>query len=121
VRSTYGSIDHNTIAYNGNHGASIGGTSRIIIENSIVAFNERYGLKNEPEGGVAEMVSCVLYGNTLSLLRLPDGCIAADPGFVNARKMDFSLRTDSPCIARGTDRQDIGARLTAANGQRAPH
>ena len=45
VRSTVSSINHNTFAFNANHGVSVGGASNIVVENNVVAYNERFALK----------------------------------------------------------------------------
>jgi nitrous oxidase accessory protein NosD len=111
VRSTKSSINHNTIAYNGNHGISVGGNSNIIVENSIIAFNEQFGVKLEPEASRANLVGNDFYGNTSFSRTLPTNNIAKDPLFVDPQRMDFGLKKKSPCIGRGADRRDLGARL----------
>lgn len=111
VRSTKSSVDHNTIAYNGNHGISIGGNSNVIVENTIVAFNEQFGVKLEPEASRVNLVGNDFYGNTSFSRSLPADNIAKDPLFVDPQKMDFGLQKKSPCRGRASDRQDLGARL----------
>lgn len=110
VRSTIFSINHNTIAYNGNHAVSLGGNSSIILENNILAFNEKMGLKTEPQVKVTMKKNC-FFGNTEVFESFPSDNFSFDPQFKAPRKMDFSLSKDSRCRNMGTDNEDIGARV----------
>ena len=112
VRSTIAAISHNTIAYNGNNGISLGGNSNLILENNIIAFNEKLGVKADPAVRIKFTHNC-LYGNTDIVESFPSENFSFDPLFVDPRRMDFRLSEDSPCSNRATDNLDIGARLNS--------
>jgi hypothetical protein len=110
VRSTIYAISHNTIAFNANHGISLGGNSSLILENNIIAFNEKMGLKAEPQVKVTMKHNC-FFGNTEIFESFPSENFSFDPLFVAPRKMNFALSKDSRCHNMGTDNQDIGVRF----------
>ncbi|MBD3391460.1 MAG: hypothetical protein GF418_05375 [Chitinivibrionales bacterium] len=110
VRSTVSAVAHNTIAYNGNHGISLGGNSQLFLENNILAFNEKMGMKVEPQVKVTLRRNC-FFGNTEIFESFPSDNFAFDPLFVAPRKMNFKLAKGSRCHNMGTDNQDLGARL----------
>jgi len=110
VRSTISSVSHNTIAFNGNHGISLGGNSQVAFENNIIAFNEKIGMKVAPSVKATLKRNC-FFGNTEIIESFPSDNFAFDPMFVAPRKMDFALSNDSRCNNMGTDNQDIGARF----------
>ncbi len=111
VRSTSASINHNTIAYNSNHGISLGGTSSIIVENSIIAYNGMFGLKPSNEEVRVLMVNNSFFENEQFSNVLPSDNFAFDPMFKDPIHLDFSLNKESRCIGRSTDNQDLGARI----------
>jgi hypothetical protein len=111
VRTTSSSINHNTIAFNSNHGISIGGNSSIIVENNIIAFNDQYGIKPSEETVRISMINNCFYQNTKFSNTLPSDNFSFDPSFKNARNLNFSLNNESRCIGKSTDNQDLGARL----------
>ena len=111
VRTTSASINHNTIAFNSNHGVSIGGNSSIILENNIVANNDQFGIKPAEESVRIEMKGNNFYQNAKFSSVLPSENYSVDPLFVNAQTLNFSLNKESRCVGRGTDSQDIGARI----------
>ncbi len=111
VRSTAASINHNTIAYNSNHGISIGGTSSIIVENNLIAFNSMFGLKPSNETVRVLMVNNSFFQNEQFSNVLPSDNFSFDPMFKDPIHLDFSLNKESRCIGRSTDNQDLGARL----------
>ncbi len=110
VRSTIATINHNTIAYNSNHGLSVGGNSDIIIENNIIAYNEKIGLKAEPAVKV-KLRKNSFYANTELVETLPADNFAYDPMFVAPKMMNFSLSDSSRCIKGGSDNKNLGARI----------
>jgi hypothetical protein len=70
------SINHNTIAFNSNHGISVGGNSTIIIENNIILNNTLLGLKVSDESVRVTLVNNNFFMNskfsgTLPLKILP--------------------------------------------------
>ncbi len=111
VRSTAASINHNTIAYNSNHGISLGGISSIIVENNIIAFNSMFGLKPSNEEVRVLMINNSFFQNELFSNVLPSENFAFDPMFKDPIHLDFSLKKESRCIGRSTDSQDLGARI----------
>jgi hypothetical protein len=104
------SINHNTVAFNGQCGIALEGKSIAIVENNIIAFNERLGLKI-PEGSLTvQAKKNVIYNNpAMSYIKINDNYVF-DPKFAGPRKMDFSLQPDSPCKAKASDGEDLGAR-----------
>lgn len=113
VRSTNATINHNSIAYNGNHGVAIGGSSEIIMENNIVAFNERFGLKILSESERIQVTNNNFYHNLLSPRPIPSGNFSFDPAFTSPRvSMNFKSDPARCCQAKGSDNQELGARTT---------
>ena len=103
-------IDHNTIAYNANNGAAFGGTSSVIMENNIIAFNSRFGIKPD-ESVKLSSVHNDLFQNGGMTKEADDQNFALDPKFSDPRKkMDFSLQQDSPLRSVETKAGEIGAR-----------
>ncbi|HEX3018928.1 MAG TPA: right-handed parallel beta-helix repeat-containing protein [Chitinispirillaceae bacterium] len=111
VRSTSASINHNTIAFNSNHGISLGGNSSIIVENNIIAFNNQFGLKPSSEAVRVLMLNNSIFQNEQFSNVLPSDNFSFDPLFKDPVHLDFSLNKESRCIGRSTDNQDLGARL----------
>ncbi|MCL2182868.1 MAG: right-handed parallel beta-helix repeat-containing protein [Chitinispirillia bacterium] len=111
VRTTSGSINHNTIAYNANHGISLGGNTSITIENNIIAFNDQFGVKPAEETVRVELVNNNFYQNARISTNLPSDNISADPLFIDAKRFNFNLLKESRCIGMGTDNQNLGARI----------
>jgi len=111
VRTTSSSINHNTIAYNGNHGISVGGNSSIIIENNLIAYNSQFGLKPSEETVRVQMLNNSLYQNAKFTDVLPSGNFSLNPQFINGQQMNFQLDSNSKCIGRGSDNQNIGSRV----------
>jgi len=111
VRTTSGSVNHNTIAFNGNHGISLGGTSAVTVENNIIAFNEQFGVKPGDETVRIELINNNFYQNTKFTSTLPTDNISADPLFADAKRHNYNLQKESPCIGLGRDNQNLGARI----------
>ncbi len=110
VRSTISTINHNTIAYNANHGIAIGGKSEIVVENSIIAYNEKLGYKVEP-GIKIKLIRNTIYLNAELLASLPADNFSFDPMFISAASMNFKLGKKSKCRNMASDNDNIGARL----------
>lgn len=108
------SIDHNTVAFNGNNGIALEGKSAVAVENNIIAFNERSGLKlskASEASATVQVTKNVFFENTVvSYIKLEDN-FAFDPQFIEPRKMNFLLKSDSPCKNKGSDGDDLGARI----------
>jgi hypothetical protein len=114
TRSTEATINHNTIAFNSTHGLSFGGNSDIIVENNIISFNEKIGLKVEPTVKIA-LRKNNFFGNTELVESAPEDNFSLDPLFAVPAKLDFSLQEKSGCLNKGTQNDDLGARIIARN------
>jgi parallel beta-helix repeat protein len=114
ARSQKGSITHNTIAYNANHGISIGGSAGFIIENNIIAFNERFGVNQLRPQEPVTIINNNMFANLVSSAKLPPDNFSYDPAFVSPRKqLDFSEGPNVCCRHRGSDNEILGARSAA--------
>ncbi|MFP4162386.1 MAG: right-handed parallel beta-helix repeat-containing protein [Chitinispirillaceae bacterium] len=111
VRTTSASINHNTIAYNGNHGIALGGNSAVSIENNIIAFNDQFGIKPGDETVRVELLNNNLFQNTKFSGNLPEDNISADPMFIDAKRHNFKMNKESKSVGLGTDNQNLGARI----------
>jgi hypothetical protein len=110
VRSTISTINHNTIVNNGNHGLSIGGNSEVIIENNILAFNEKLSYKIDPTAK-AKFIRNNIYLNAEIITALPADNFSFDPMFISPTTMNFMLAKESKCRNMSSDNTNIGARL----------
>lgn len=112
VRSTTSSVNHNTIAYNGNHGVALGGSSTILLENNVLAFNERFGLKVGSSMKDVRVVTNNFYRNAGQPGGIPDGNYSFDPAFISPHaRLDFSSDTAHCCKYKGADNENLGTRL----------
>jgi len=111
VRTTSGSINHNTIAFNSNHGVALGGNTSITIENNIIAFNDQFGVKPGDEAVRVELANNNFYQNAKISNTLPSDNISTDPLFTDAKRFNFNLLKESQCIGMGTDNQNLGSRI----------
>lgn len=113
VRSTVASVNHNTIAYNGNHGIAVGGTSTIIVENNVVAFNERYALKLSPESEKSKIAKNNFYKNLKQVQKIPSGNYSFDPVFISPRiALNFQSDPKSCCQIKSSDNENLGTRIS---------
>ena len=110
ARTTMAIINHNTIAYNANHGLAFGGNSAVILENNIIAYNGQFAVKTDLGTIKVSMTKNDIFGNSTPSGTLPIDNLAADPGFTDAQKLNFSIDRKSPCAGGGTDQKDIGTR-----------
>jgi len=111
VRTTSGSINHNTIAFNANHGISLGGSTSITVENNIIAFNDQFGVKPAEETVRVVLINNNFYQNARISSNLPSDNISADPLFEDAKRFNFNLMRESRSIGLGTDNQNLGSRI----------
>lgn len=113
VRSSVATINHNTIAYNGNHGLAVGGASSFVVENNIIAYNERFALRIHEESEKSVRVSNNnIYQNLNAPGGVPEGNFSFDPAFKDPRtKKDFAPNPERCCTIKGTDNENLGARL----------
>jgi parallel beta-helix repeat protein len=111
VQSTSASISHNTISMNSNHGISVGGNSSVIVENNIISNNDQFGVKTGDEKVRVTMVSNNFFQNAKFTGFLPVDNYSIEPKFKNAQQLQFMLNSDSRCLSKGSDNQDLGARL----------
>ncbi len=120
IRSTSASINHNTIAFNGNNGISLGGNSDAIIENNMIAFNERMGVKLSQNSDRTRLSKNDLFGNLAVSRTLPADNFSFDPKFPSPRaKLDFKVQSNQPCCMYGSDHQILGSRIVG-NAQQIP-
>jgi Periplasmic copper-binding protein (NosD) len=112
ARLMSGSISHNTIAYNGNHGIAVGGTCTALIENNIIAFNERFGVSVEDKSKELRVVSNDIYSNLVGSPPAPPGNFSFDPVFASPRAA-FDFKTTSPEAEnqKGSDNEKLGTRF----------
>ena len=112
VRSTKSSVNHNTIAYNGNHGIAVGGTSNIIVENNVVAFNERFALKLSSGSEDSKIVKNNFYKNLKQVQKIPSGNYSFDPAFISPRTaLNFQSDPRSCCQIKASDNKNLGTRV----------
>jgi hypothetical protein len=114
VRSTAATVNHNSIAYNGNHGIAVGGSSEFIIETNVIACNVRFGLKilQEPD---KIQVSTNNFWKNLSRPGepLPANNFAFDPAFLGPRSdLNFKPDPGQCCKEKSANDENLGARLT---------
>lgn len=110
VRSTTSGIDHNTIAFNENHGLAFDGASDIIINDNLVAFNGQFGLKYEPATVRLRLRFNNFFRNGVADESLPPDNFSYDPAFADPQHLKFTLGKDSKCRSAGSDRKRVGAR-----------
>ena len=111
IRSTSASINHNTIAFNGNNGIALGGSSDVIIENNMITFNERQGVKLAQTSARSKLVKNNLFGNLMMNRTVPAENFSFDPKFSAPRvKLDFKIDANQPCCMYGSDNQILGSR-----------
>jgi parallel beta-helix repeat protein len=112
VRSTNASINHNTIAFNQNHGIALGGSCDVVIENNMITFNERMGIKHSDQAVRTQLVKNNLFGNLQLTKTTPAENFSFDPKYSSPRaKMDFKVETDQPCCMYGSDNKILGTRI----------
>jgi hypothetical protein len=111
VRSTAASINHNTIAYNENHGISLGGLTSVIVENNIIAHNKNFGIKTVTDSISITAVQNSFYNNNHHQTSFTKNNFLWNPYFVQPRAFNFSLGEKSRCRDAASDNDDIGARL----------
>jgi parallel beta-helix repeat protein len=112
LRSTSNSINHNTIAFNQNHGIALGGVSEVIIENNMITFNERFGIKLSHSSQKSQLNKNNVYGNLSITNKLPPENFAFDPKYSSPKSnMNFTVESKLPCCAFGSDNQILGSRL----------
>jgi hypothetical protein len=112
VAVSTGSVNHNTIAFNGNHGIAIGENSPAIIQNNIIAFNERFVVVLEGKSKDLRIVSNDIFGNIIGSPPIPPENFSFDPGFSAPRmKLDFTTTSKSAANRKGVDNEVLGARF----------
>jgi len=104
-------INHNTIAYNGNNGIMFSGTIGITIQNNIIANNAGQGIKSAVDEKKIKVTHNCFHANHQFNFTLPENNFSFDPRFTapKRRSLDFTLQKDSEAIKKGNDNQDLGA------------
>lgn len=113
VRSSVATVNHNTIAFNSNHGIAVGGASSFVVENNIIAFNERFAFRIHDESSKnVRIANNNVYQNLNAPGGVPEGNFSFDPAFIAPRtKMNFAPDPEQCCTIKGTDNENLGARL----------
>ena len=112
VRAFNSSINHNTIAYNRNHGISFGGTSDIVFENNVVAFNERFAMKLSTESEKSKIVHNNFYKNLRQMKKMPSENYNFNPAFISPRvKLNFQSDSKLCCQIKSDNNENLGARI----------
>jgi parallel beta-helix repeat protein len=112
VRSTNASINHNTVAFNQNHGIALGGSCDVVIENNMITFNERLGIKHSAQSVRTQLVKNNLFGNLQLTKNTPAENFSFDPKFGSPRvNLDFKVAADQPCCMYGSDNKILGSRI----------
>ena len=113
VSASSGAINHNTIAYNGNHGVALGGNAPAPIENNIIAFNERFGIMVKGNRKGLRIESNNMYGNFFGSPGPPMRNISINPEFTAPRmKLDFSIGSSELKNIKGSDNENFGIRFS---------
>ncbi|UCF06036.1 MAG: right-handed parallel beta-helix repeat-containing protein [bacterium] len=93
-----------TIVRNGAEGIRLTSNSTAVIQNSIIVFNDDWGVSCD-DSSEALLMCCDVFGNTggdwggcLSDQPGLNGNIAVDPSFCDIDGYDLGLLPDSPCI-----------------------
>jgi hypothetical protein len=112
IRPTAATVNHNTIAYNGNYGIAVGGSSAFVIENNVIAFNELFGLKISREPERIQVSTNNFYGNSLQLgTVLPKNNYAFNPAFsAPLAELNFKPDPDRCCKEKSANGENLGAR-----------
>ncbi len=110
VRSRNSLISHNTIAYNTNHGLSVGGVSELIIRDNIIAFNAKLKIKAEEQSKITQEYNNYYFNVEINEL-LPEENFSFDPFFRGAAFNDFVLSDSSRCINNGSEGSTIGSEI----------
>ncbi|HUI91986.1 MAG TPA: NosD domain-containing protein [Chitinivibrionales bacterium] len=119
IRSTAASINHNTVAFNGNNGIALGGSSDVVIENNMITFNERQGVKLTPTSSHTKLIRNDLFGNLAVSRIIPPENFSFDPKFSSPRmKLDFKIDANQPCCMYGSDNQILGSRIVGNSGEK---
>lgn len=111
VRSTISSVNHNTIAHNGNNGIAIGGNSEVTIENNIISFNGKLGIKADPEVKIKQIKNN-FYLNSEIVTTLPEGNFSFPPQFISPGANNYLLAKDSKARNMASDGKSLGTRVT---------
>ena len=112
LRASKGSIEHNTIAYNGGFGFFLGGVSNVQFQYNTIAFNQKYGLKMTKEASESVVKYNNFWENLKQFYDNPADNYVFDPAFVNPRvKYDFNSEPTLCCSVKDPSGQNLGARL----------
>jgi hypothetical protein len=111
VQSIKASLSHATIAYNENHGISLGGNSYVVVENCIIGFNTHSAIDIGVDPVRVDLNYSCLISEIPPVFPVLPSNLYADPRFRNPRTMDFTLQDSSRCRGAGSDKQDLGFRI----------
>jgi hypothetical protein len=112
MRAAKGSVEHNTIAYNGGFGFFLGGTSNVQFQYNTVAFNQKYGLKMTKDAAESVVKYNNFWENLKQFYDNPADNYAFDPAFTSPKvKYDFNPEPTLCCSVKDAQGQNLGARL----------
>ena len=80
-------------------------------QNNIISHNTQFGLKVADESVRVTLISNNFFMNAKFSGALPNDTYTYAPMFIDAAKGNFSLDKNSQLIGKGTDNQDLGARI----------
>jgi len=83
-----------------------------VVENNVIAFNERFALKLSDESERSKIVKNNFYKNLKQVQKIPSGNYNFDPAFVSPRAAS-NFRSDPKlcCQIKASDNENLGARL----------
>lgn len=110
IKSDTTAVSHNTIAYNTNHGISVGGESEVTIDHNIIAYNHRLKIKVDDRSKITQEFNNYYFNIELNEL-LPEKNFTFDPKFRNPSINDFRLQESSRCINGGLHGSTIGSEI----------
>jgi hypothetical protein len=112
AQSASAAISHNTIAFNENNGITLGGNTKVIIENNIISNNRRFAVKQE-EKALITLVRNNFFNNSDDQQFMVNNNMSVDPQFVVPYRLNFQLQENSKGLGAATDGTSLGARLPA--------
>jgi len=113
IQPTGVAVNHNTIAYNGNNGIAVGGSSGFAIVHNVIAFNEWQGLRISQEPEKIHVSMNNFYGNLVQSGRVfRENNYAFDPAFLKPlAELNFKSDPSKCCKEKDAYNDNLGARV----------
>jgi len=112
LRAAKGSVEHNTIAYNGGFGFFLGGVSNVQVQYNTIAFNLKYGMKMTKDASESMVKYNNFWENLRQFYENPADNYVFDPAFVSPKvKYDFNPEPTLCCAVKSPSGQNLGVRL----------